>query len=143
MENLTLTGPGPVAVSDGPGDYADDMECIWNINSSGLITIVFKAFSTEADYDFLKVFDGTSGDVLGSFSGETLPEVLSTNATTLRVVFTSDGGVASVGFELEAFALVPGGTWAPTGTPTALPTWAPDTTGAAIARRDPMRCDHM
>ena len=143
MENLTLAGPGPVAVSDGPGDYADDMECIWNINSSGPITIVFEAFSTEADYDFLKVFDGTSGDVLGSFSGETLPEVLSTNATSLRVVFASDSFTSSAGFALEAFALVPGGTWAPTGAPSALPTWAPDTTGAAIARRDPMRCDHM
>ncbi len=142
MENLTLAGPGPVAVSDGPGDYADDMECIWNINSSGPITIVFKAFSTEADCDFLKVFDGTSGDVLGSFSGEALPEILSTNATSLRVVFTSDWASSSAGFALEAFALVPGGTWAPTGAPTALPTWAPDTTGAAIAiRRDPMRYD--
>ncbi len=143
MENLTLAGPGPVAVSDGPGDYADDMECIWNIHSSGPITIVFEAFSTEAGYDFLKVFDGTSGDVLGSFSGETLPEILSTNATSLRVVFTSSWAFSSAGFELEAFALVPGGTWAPTGAPTALPTWAPDTTGAAIARRDPVRCDHM
>jgi hypothetical protein len=143
VENLALVGPGPVAVSDGPGDYADGMECIWNINSSGPITIVFKAFSTEADYDFLKVFDGTSGDVLGSFSGEALPEILSTNATSLRVVFTSDSYSSSAGFELEAFALVPDGTWAPTGAPTALPTWAPDTTGAAIARRDPMRYDHM
>jgi hypothetical protein len=141
MQNVV--GPGPVAVSDGPGDYADDMECIWNINSTGPITIVFKAFSTEADHDFLKVFDGRSGDVLGSFSGEMLPEILSTNATSLRVVFTSNSFFSSVGFALEAFALVPGGTWVPTGTPTALPTWAPDTTGAAIARRDPMRYDHM
>ena len=132
-----------MAVSDGPGDYADDMECAWNITSVGPITIAFEAFSTEADYDFLKVFDGTSGDVLGSFSGETLPAVLNTNATSLRVVLTSDSSSSSAGFELEAFALVPGGTWAPTGAPTALPTWAPDTTGAAIARRDPVRCDHM
>jgi hypothetical protein len=143
VENLMLAGPGPVALSDGLGDYADDMECVWNINASGPITIVFKAFSTEADYDVLKVFDGTSGDVLGSFSGETLPEIISTNATSLRVVFTSDSSSSSVGFALEAFALVPGGTWAPTSAPTALPTWAPDTTGAAIARRDPVRCDHM
>ena len=132
--NVTLVGPGPVAVSDGPGDYADDMECEWSISSVGPITIVFKAFSTEANYDFLKVFDGTSGDVLGSFSGETLPELLSTNATSLQVVFTSDSSSSSVGFDLEAFALVPDGTWAPTGAPTALPTWAPDTTGAAIAK---------
>ena len=157
MQNITLVGPGPVAVSDGPGDYADDMEFIWNINSSGPITIVFKAFSTEADYDFLRIFDGKSGDGLGSFSGETLPAMLSTNATSLQVVFTSDSSSSSVGFELEAFALVPDGTWAPTGTPTALPTvatwspttptpttamptWAPDTTGVAIyiARHAPI-----
>ena len=131
--NLTLVGPGPVAVSDGPGDYADDMECAWNITSVGPITIVFKAFSTEADRDFLTVVDGQSGDVLRRYSGTALPAVLRTNATSLRVVFTSDGGVASVGVEIEAFALAPGGTWAPTalpttgsptGAPTALPTWA-------------------
>ena len=132
--NLTLVGPGPAAVSDGPGDYADNVESIWNINSVGPITIVFTSFSTEADYDFLRIFDGKSGDALGNFSGETLPEVLSTNATSLQVVFTSDSYSSSAGFELEAFALVPGGTWAPTGAPTALPTWAPDSIGALWSR---------
>ena len=92
-------------VSDGPGDYADDMECVWNITSVGPITIVFKAFSTEECCDFLTISDGTSGDLLGNFSGETLPKVLSTNATSLRVVFKSDSSSSSVGFELEAFAL--------------------------------------
>jgi hypothetical protein len=132
--NLALVGPGPVAVSDGPGDYADDMECAWNITSVGPITIVFKAFSTEAGRDFLRIFDGKSGDVLGSFSGETLPALLSTNTTSLRVVLTSDSSSSSAGFELEAFGLMPGGTWAPTGTPTALPTWAPDSIGALWSR---------
>jgi hypothetical protein len=131
--SLALVGPGPVAVSDGPGDYADDMECVWNITSVGPITIVFKAFATEADYDFLTVVDGQSGDVLRRYTGETMPAVLRTNATSLRVVFTSDGGVSSGGFELEAFGLMPGGSWAPTavpttgsptGAPTVLPTWA-------------------
>jgi hypothetical protein len=132
--DLALVGPGPVAVSDGPGDYADDMECAWSITSVGPITIVFKAFATEADRDFLRIFDGESGDVLGSFSGETLPAVLNTNATSLRVVLTSDSSSSSAGFELEAFGLMPGGTWAPTGTPTALPTWAPDSVGALKSR---------
>jgi hypothetical protein len=119
-----------VAVSDGPGDYADDMECAWSITSVGPITIVFKAFATEANRDFLTVVDGQSGDVLRRYTGTALPAVLRTNATSLRVVFTSDSFSSSVGFELEAFALMPGGTWAPTalptptGVPTALPTWA-------------------
>ena len=121
MENeacVTLVGPGPVAVSDGPGDYADNMESIWNINSVGPITIVFKAFATEECCDFLTISDGQSGNVLGRFSGEALPASLGTNATSLRVVLTSNGAVSSGGFALEAFALVPGGSWAPTGTPT-------------------------
>ncbi len=108
MENeacVTLAGPGPVAVSDGPGDYAEDMECIWNITSVGPITIVFKAFSTEADRDFLVLVDGQSGDVLRRYTGKALPASLSTNATSLRVVLTSNGAVSSGGF-----ALVPGGT---------------------------------
>jgi hypothetical protein len=129
--SLALVGPGPVAVSDGPGDYADGMECEWNIISVGPITIVFTSFSTEENYDFLTVVDGHSGDVLRRYTGKALPALLSTNATSLRVVFTSDcGGVSSGGFVLEAFARLPGGTWAPTGTPTALPTWAPDAIGA-------------
>ena len=128
--NLALVGPGPVAVSDGPGDYADDMECAWNITSVGPITIVFKAFSTEADRDFLTVVDGQSGDVLRRYTGTALPAVLRTNATSLRVVLTSDSSSSSAGFELEAFGLMPGGTWAPTGMPTALPSWAPDSVGA-------------
>jgi hypothetical protein len=132
--DLALVGRGPVAVSDGPGDYADDMECAWNITSVGPITIVFKAFSTEADYDFLRIFDGKSGDVLGSFSGETLPAVLNTNTTSLRVVLTSDSSASSSGFELEAFGLMPGGTWAPTRTPAALPMWAPDSIGVLWSR---------
>ena len=119
-----------MAVSDGPGDYADDMECAWNITSVGPITIVFKAFASEAGRDFLTVVDGQSGDVLGKFSGETLPAVLNTNATRLRVVLTSDSSSSSAGFELEAFGLMPGGTWVPTALPTALPTWAPDSIGA-------------
>ncbi len=143
MESVTLAGPGPVAVSDGPGDYANNMKCIWNINSSGPITIVFKSFSTEKCCDFLRISDGKSGDGLGNFSGEILPSSLSFNATSLRVVFTSDSDSSSVGFDLEAFALVPGGTWAPTGAPTALPTWAPDTTGVPIARHGLMRYDHI
>ncbi len=157
MQNVTLVGPGPLAVSDGSGPYADNMKCMWNIDSSGPITIVFKTFATEEYEDVLTVFDGESGDVLGTFSGERLPAVLSTNATRLQVVFTSNSFCFDVGFELEAFALVPGGTLAPTATPTApptrppitftpttaTPTWAPDTTGVLQTAMLLCANDHM
>ena len=138
-----LSGPGPVPVSDGAGDYADNTQCTWAVTAAGPITVVFKAFATEAGYDFVTLSDGTGRDA--SYSGVAVPPPFSTNATSLTIAFTSDGSGVSGGFELEVVALVPGGTWAPTaaptdvptvvpttGTPTtAVPTYAPDTPGTS------------
>ena len=142
-QSVTLSGPGPVPVSDGAGDYADNTQCTWAVTAAGPITVVFKAFATEADYDFVTLSDGTGRNA--SYSGVAVPPPFSTNATSLTIVLTTDGSGVSGGFELEVFALVPGGTWAPTaaptdvpavvpttGTPTtAVPTYAPDTPGTS------------
>ena len=125
-QNITLSGPGPVPVSDGPGDYADNVQCTWLITAAGPITVVFKAFATEARFDFVTLVDGTGGEV--RYSGVAVPPPFSTISTSLTIVFTSDIRTGSSGFELEVFALVPGGTWAPTAAPTtAAPTAAPTT----------------
>jgi hypothetical protein len=111
-------------VSDGPGRYADNTQCTWRITAAGPITVVFKAFATEADYDFVTLVDDMGGEV--RYSGVAVPPPFSTNSTSLTIVFASDGYGRSSGFELEVFALVPGGTWAPTAVPTtAAPTKAP------------------
>jgi hypothetical protein len=120
-------------VSDGPGDYADNAQCTWRITAAGPITVVFKAFATESRFDFMKLVDGTGGEV--RYSGFVVPPPFSTNSTSLTIVFTSNDSGGSSGFELEVFALVPGGTWAPTAAlttaepntavPTAAPTIAP------------------
>jgi hypothetical protein len=138
-QNITLSGPGPVPVSDGPGDYATNTQCTWRITAAGPITVVFKAFATEEGYDFVTLVDGTGGT--SSYSGVAVPAPFSTNSTSLTIVFTSDGSAGSSGFELEVFALVPGGTWAPTAAPrltnapTNLPTNTPtnDPTVATLA----------
>ena len=124
-QRVTLSGPGPVPVSDGAGEYADNTDCTWAITAAGPITVVFKAFATEADYDFVTLSDGTGGNA--SYSGFALPPPFSTNSTSVTMVFTSDGSSGSGGFELEVFTLVPGGTWAPTAAPTAVPTAVPTT----------------
>ncbi len=129
-QDITLSGPGPVPVSDGRGDYADDTECTWHIQAEGPITVVFKAFATEPGYDFVTLDDGTGGEV--RYSGFVVPPPFSTNSTSLTILFTSDGSSGSGGFELEVFALVPSGTWAPTAVPTNAPTvttLAPDIPG--------------
>jgi hypothetical protein len=144
-------------VSDGPGDYADDLQCTWRITAAGPITVVFKAFATEPGYDFVTLVGGTGGEV--NYSGVALPPQFSSNSTSLTIVFTSDGATGSGGFELEVFALVPDGTWAPTaapttavpttGTPTAAPstavpataapTYAPDIPGTHMHKNTPAR----
>ncbi len=120
-------------LSDGPGVYALNVECVWLVEAPGPITVVFTRFHTLADYDFLEIFDGTGDDagLLASASGPALPEPLFANSTSVKIVFTSTGYVTFSGFELELFALAPGGTWVPTGVPTAAPTWASES-GAAL-----------
>ncbi len=119
-------------VSDGPGRYTDNAECTWAIHAAGPINVVFKTFATEIGCDFVKLVDGTGGEV--RFSGFVVPPPFSTNSTSLTIVFTSDGSVGGSGFELEVFALVPGGTWAPAAAPTtakpttARPIYAPTNT---------------
>jgi hypothetical protein len=113
-------------LTDGSGKYASNTQCTWNIEAAGAITVVFTAFATEEDNDFVKIFDSTGVEAVASFSGHDVPPSFSTNSTSLTIVFTSDNGDVSDGFELEVFALGPGGTWAPTGAPTTGPTYAPD-----------------
>jgi hypothetical protein len=130
--SVTL-GPSPLVLSDGPGVYALNVECVWLVEAPGPITVVFTRFHTQADYDFLEIFDGTGDDagLLANASGPALPEPLFANSTSVKIVFTSTGYVTFSGFELELFALAPGGTWVPTGVPTAAPTWASES-GAAL-----------
>jgi hypothetical protein len=146
-QNITLSGPGPVPVSDGPGDYAHNTQCTWRITAAGPITVVFQAFATEENYDFVTLVDGAGGEV--RYSGVAMPPPFSTNSTSLTIVFTSDGSSGSSGFELELLALVPGVTWAPTAAPRwtnaptnypTEPTLAPDITGTPSADTNRITC---
>ncbi len=108
-------------MSDGPGFYADNSECVWLLEASGPITVVFKSFETESTEtwsDELSIYEGTGGDAAPRiFSGHDLPEAFTTNATSLVIMFASNGAVHYSGFEIELRAFVPRGT--PTGVPTA------------------------
>ena len=123
--HMTL-GSGPLLLSDGPGSYADSVECIWLVEAAGPITAIFKSFRTQADCDFVFISEAADAPAR-NFSGRDLPPPFSTNATSITVKFTSDAGIHYSGFELELYALEPGGTWVPTRAPTATPTWDPGT----------------
>jgi hypothetical protein len=122
--NVTL-GSGPLLLSDGPGLYANDMECVWLVEAAGPITVVFKTLRTERYTDYVQISEGTGDDAVHRvFDGLELPPAISTNATRMTVKFHSDSSGRFSGFELELYSLVPGGTWAPSGAPTTR--WAPD-----------------
>ncbi|CAL4137302.1 unnamed protein product [Meganyctiphanes norvegica] len=88
------------------GDYQNNENCIWIIRASEPIKITFVRFNTESGYDYLNVQDGASigSNLLGRFSGDGEPDAVQTTTNAAYLLFTSDGSVTRIGFEI---------TWAP------------------------------
>jgi hypothetical protein len=131
-KNLALDS-GLLVLSDGPGDYFDNMDCTWVIEAQGPITVVFTLLSTNETKDAVTITE--EGGTPRKFSGQTLPRSYASNATRMTVKFSSASEVAAKsdksfeatgaddssdlpGFELELYALMPGSTRAPTAVPT-------------------------
>ncbi|HAP02187.1 MAG TPA: hypothetical protein DCQ93_09720, partial [Bacteroidetes bacterium] len=64
-------------------------------------SITFTAFNLEDGYDFLYVYDGngTTQNLIGVFSGTTLPGTVTASGGCLTFVFTSDGTTRRPGWE--------------------------------------------
>lgn len=82
--------------------YLNNQVTTWLIQPSGASSIVFNllTMNTEAGYDFVRFYDGTSDQapLLGEFSGTTIGSVTSTGGN-LFVKFTSDFSNAGGGFD--------------------------------------------
>jgi hypothetical protein len=89
-----------IGIGDGPGDYTNSVSCTWVVSASGPITLRFSEFSTEASYDFVKLYDGTasSAPLLGRYSGTAVPAAVTSTGGALTVVFTSDSATVRTGF---------------------------------------------
>ena len=105
---LTLPGCGGFFVDPGgaTGNYVNNITAATGTTTicptipGQLVTVNFTSFNTELNFDFLKVYDGTSnaGTLLGTFSGTTLPGSFTSSDASgcLTFVFTSDiSGVAA------------------------------------------------
>ena len=93
---------GTITDNSGALDYLNNMTCEKLIQpiGSGHITLTFTAFSTEANYDLVRVYAGstTSAPLLGTFSGSSLPPVLTSGAGSMLIRFTTDGSVVAAGW---------------------------------------------
>ena len=89
------------------GDYASNeltTVTVFPENDGDLVTFTFLSFNTEANYDYLTVYDGpdTLSTIVGVFDGTEIPDpISSTHATgALTFVFDSDGSVVRSGYEI-------------------------------------------
>jgi cathepsin B len=88
-------------VTDGPSNYAINKECSWAISSSGgAVKLTFSAFDLETNYDFVKVYDGTSksSPLLGSLTGQNVPAPITSPSGKMFIEFTTDFSVNAAGF---------------------------------------------
>ncbi len=103
--NVLNAASGTITDGSGSGNYAMNANCSWIIQPSGAtsINITFTAFATEANYDFVRIYNGTSasGTLLVTYSGTTLPAALTVPSGSAFVQFTSDNIVAAAGFSLN------------------------------------------
>lgn len=83
--------------------YTDNEAFVYRImpQSGNRVSLSFTDFDTEEEFDALTVFDGpnTSYPELGTFSGKTVPPVLTSSGGALTLQFTSDGRTQASGWK--------------------------------------------
>ncbi|MBU2652120.1 MAG: C10 family peptidase [Bacteroidetes bacterium] len=102
--------------NSGPYPYADNTYCSWmiqpynpSVDSISGINIVFSAFGTEENHDYLRIFSGTdtTQEAAAILSGSTLPSDILLPAETASMVFTSDGSGTGDGWSLRYEIIYP------------------------------------
>ncbi|MBL7733298.1 MAG: hypothetical protein JNM88_19175 [Chitinophagaceae bacterium] len=107
-----LTAPTG-SFSDGSGvtNYGNNSYCSWLINPPGAfsVTLSFTGFVTEPVYDLVNVYDGNDNNalLLGSYSGNSLPPVLTSTGGQLFVEFLSNDSITASGWNASYTAYIP------------------------------------
>ncbi|MEY4964061.1 MAG: hypothetical protein RLZZ323_1380 [Bacteroidota bacterium] len=88
---------------DGSGalNYTNNQQCYWYIAPpcATSVTMNFSAFNTESNYDWVVVYDSLNGtNLLGIFSGTTIPNSITSSTGQMVVYFKSDFGTVTQGF---------------------------------------------
>ena len=110
LTNITNCS-GTISDGSGTSNYSDNSNCQWSINPSGtnLPKLHFTQFDTEAINDQLTVYDSpdNSGNVLGNWSGNTIPSDVTSTTGALYVLFTTDGSTTAGGFSATYSCVAP------------------------------------
>jgi Zn-dependent metalloprotease len=117
---LPTSGSAPVQTSctgtiydDGSAsaNYSDMVNSDVTIAPTGAarVRLTFRSFRTEPNYDYLYVYDGpnVSSPLLGTYTGTTLPPVITSTGSTITVQFISDQAVNDSGFAINWSCIAP------------------------------------
>jgi hypothetical protein len=83
-------------ITDGSGDwdYQNNTQCIWMINPAGAseVTLFFEEFATEEGYDFVKIYDLATQEVLAELTGtyDPLPDPVTSPSGKMFIVFITN-----------------------------------------------------
>lgn len=82
------------------GQYQNNENCQFEINTGAPINLTFIAFNTEAAWDKVSVYDGTTAGtlLLNQVSGTTIPATQTANSGKMTIKFTSDGSAVRDGW---------------------------------------------
>ena len=99
----TLTAPsGNFADGSGANQYSNNSQCSWLIQppNATSVTLSFVAFSTEQNNDGVIVYDGAnnSAPILGQFSGNSIPNSVTSTSGSMYVEFLSNPSVRGQGW---------------------------------------------
>jgi subtilisin family serine protease len=97
-ETLTASS-GTLQSPSFPAPYPNSFARTWCIRpaSGAPATLTFGSFNTEANFDFVRITDGNTGQLISSTSGTTAPPPAT--SSFLKVRFTTDGSVTRPGWQ--------------------------------------------
>ncbi|MBL4704524.1 MAG: N-acetylmuramoyl-L-alanine amidase [Flavobacteriales bacterium] len=84
------------------GNYNDDERLYWLIEPAGAtsVTLTFSQFDLETNWDYLYIYDGNSihDDLIGIYTGTTLPPSILAESGTIFLEFRSDCSTNNAGW---------------------------------------------
>ncbi len=94
------------AITDGSPvgqNYANNTDCEWLIQPAAtnvIIDLSFTRFSTQSGNDTVSIYDGSSTNdpKLGTFSGGSLPGILTSSGGSMLITFESDNSITDNGW---------------------------------------------
>jgi hypothetical protein len=101
-QNQTLTGnTGTITDGSGPLNYINNATCSWTVQPpyGTSLNLNFTYFDLEPTYDYLKVYDLATQNLLGTFSGNTLPPMVTAPSGSMYIEFKSNYVFNFGGFE--------------------------------------------